>query len=104
MNCSGWAPPRVLGDFYRRDILYGNAGPTGINRRTETRASEREEKRERERERETGVTPPLPSSSIWGMGAGVDLPPSWFIAQSALTANGFVFAGPDACLRTLDTH
>lgn len=26
--------------------------------------------------------------------AGVDLPPSWFIAQSAFTANGFVFAGP----------
>lgn len=99
MNCPGWAPPRAFGDFYRRDILYGNAGPTGINRRTETRASEDEKKRE------TGVTtPPLPSSSIWGMGAGVDLPPSWFIAQSALTANGFVFAGPDACLRTLDTH
>jgi len=31
MNYSGWAPrPRAFGDFYRRDILYGNAGPTGI--------------------------------------------------------------------------
>lgn len=67
MNCSGWAPPRVLGDFYRRDILYGNAGPTGINRRTETRASEEEREKEGQRERETVLLllslPPL--SGVW---------------------------------------
>jgi len=36
---------------------------------------------------------------------GVDLPPSWFIAQSAFTANGFVF-GADACVLTtrIDQH
>lgn len=79
MNCSGWALPRVFGNFYRRDILYGNAGPTGIRGKPKP-----------VREREEAL-------SARGDGAGVDLPPSWFITQSALTANGFVFAGADVC-------
>ena len=89
MNYSGWAPrPRAFGNFYRRDILYENAGPTGIR-------GEPKPRREGERERERGRT----SFSGGGETAGVDLPPSWFIAQSAFTANGFVF-GADACVPT----
>lgn len=91
MNYSGWAPrPRAFGNFYRRDILYENAGPTGIRGKPKPR-----------REGEKGRT----SFSGGGETAGVDLPPSWFIAQSAFTANGFVF-GADACVPTtrIDQH
>lgn len=91
MNYSGWAPrPRAFGNFYRRDILYENAGPTGIRGEPKPR-----------RKGEKGRT----SFSGGGETAGVDLPPSWFIAQSAFTANGFVF-GADACVPTtrIDQH
>lgn len=44
MNYSGWARrPRVFGDFYRRDILYGNAGLTGIRGEPKTTAERRQE-------------------------------------------------------------
>lgn len=78
MNCSGWALPRVFGGLLSARHLVWECGLDRNNRRTETRAGTR------------GGNLQL----TWGYGAGVDLPPSWFIAQSALTANGFVFAAP----------
>lgn len=100
--------PRVFGNFYRRDILYGNAGPTGI--RGEPKPHGGGYRRGKEEDLS-------PSSSLslflllFLSGGGetmarVDLPPSWFIAQSAFTANGFVFAEADACVPTtrIDQH
>lgn len=83
MNYSGWAraTTSLRGLLSARHLVW-ECGPNRNKRRTETTA------------RREGERKDLFLSGGGETQVGVDLPPSWFIAQSAFTANGFVFAGP----------
>ena len=86
MNCSGWAlPPRPpRGHFIGATSCTGECGPDRNNRRTESSVGGTRRN-----------ASSIPFSICRWRGDEAAAPtclPVWFIAQSALTANGFVFA------------
>lgn len=105
MNYSGWAPgPRAFGDFYRRDILYGNAGPTGI--RGELKPPTRRRRRRRLRRRRGGGEEGE-RKDLFFSGGGERRPESTYLPVGLLLnprSRLMDSSSPDRCMRTYDTN
>lgn len=105
MNYSRWAPgPRAFGDFYRRDILYGNAGPTGI--RGELKPPTRRRRWRRLRRRRGGGEEGE-RKDLFFSGGGERRPESTYLPVGLLLnprSRLMDSSSPDRCMRTYDTN
>lgn len=106
MNYSGWAPgPRAFGDFYRRDILYGNAGPTGI--RGELKPPTRRRRQRRRLRRRRGGGEEGERKDLFFSGGGERRPESTYLPVGLLLnprSRLMDSSSPDRCMRTYDTN